>query len=987
MKKKNVKTIIAIVSVVLLVLSSLSLSNIAIFAENSAEIELSAIDASIEETYMATEELATEDSDNSDSKESESEGIETTNLGEGIASDSEMEEAPEASNDVESDESKPEITEDTGIAEFVIDDTEAVDDVGIPDYLPETSVAAVDPVIPTAVIENDITPEQSSGTYYINYIMFGGTNNAQNLTSVSSDSSELVKFYPPTKAGFEFVGWYTDKYSPDEIQSWNVGHTPHQQVNNWALNSYLAYGLSEDEADYWWHNSFVPNRMTGYSNLKVYDNNIYVLATWLPVRYSVTFDGNGGTYNGKSSVQNTYTYGSGNTCPNITFYRKGYTFNGFLISKNGCYNNLSGAGYTACKPSAIGDLDQMVSISEENNSSFVLTADWTKDKYSIQYVLNGGTSNSNPTSYTIDDTVKLQDVSRTGYKFGGWFRDSSFTNQITQIAQGSTGNQTLYAKWVPYTYSITYNKNGGSGSMTGTTGCKYGTSYKLPKNAFTKKNYTFTGWNTKADGTGTAYANSASVKNLTSKNGGKVILYAQWKLTEYKITYYLNGGSNHPNNPATYNIKKGVTLGSPSRSGYTFAGWYADKNYKTKSSTIKQGSTGAKAFYAKWTAHKYTIAYNRNGGTGTAIANKTGCVYGKTYTLAKNTYKKNGYTFIGWNTKADGSGKNYDNGASVKNLTTKNGGKVTLYATWAVTEYPITYNLNGGRNTADNPMYYTQFQAVTLKKPSRTGYTFAGWYSDKNFKNKVTTIAKGSTGSKTFYAKWTANKYTITYNGNGATGGTMANTSCTYGNSVSLRKNGYTRRGYTFAGWSKNADGSGTVYANGASVKNLTGTKNGTVNLYAQWRTVTYTITYVLNGGENAADNPTTYTVNSTDTLKNPTKTRSVFLGWYTDEACTNQITTLSGMTGNLTLYASWRDKVQVTCSRCGGDGKMACSHCGGSGRKTCTICGGAGKKFYNHEYLTCKTCNGAKYVNCFYCRGYCTEDCTLCGGYGYIWQ
>lgn len=908
MKKKNMKSIIAIVSVALLVFSSLSWFNIAIFAENSAEMELSAIDARIEEAAAATEET-----------------------------------------------------------------------------IPEIPVISDDTDMPEADGDCDTTEEQSSGTYYINYILFGGTNDPRNPTSVPADSGELVKLYPATKDGYAFAGWYTDMYSPGQNR-----HRLHQSIHNYALNGRgrFAYVSTDEERDYWWYRSFVPNRISE-TNLNVYDDNIYVLAGWVPAQYTVTFNGNGGTYDGMESVQNIYTYGSDNICPDISFYRKGYTFNGFIIPRNGRYNAFSKAGNTVYKPSEIGDLDQMLSVDEKNNNSFfVLTADWSMDTYSIQYVLNGGTSNLNPTSYTVADTIDLQSVSRTGYQFAGWYTDASLTHRITQITEGTAGDLTLYAKWSPNTYSITYNKNGGSGSMSATTGCKYNTSYKLSKNAYTKKNYTFAGWNTKADGSGTEYANGASVKNLTSKDGGRIILYAQWKLTDYKITYYLKGGNNHPNNPTTYNYKTGVTLGSPSRTGYTFAGWYTDKNYKTKSATIKQGSSGNKAFYAKWTANKYTIVYNRNGGTGTAIANQTGREYDKTYTLAKNTYKRTGYTFVGWNTKADGSGTTYKNGASVKNLTTKNGGKVTLYATWVVTEYSITYNLNGGKNAAANPSYYTYFQAVTLKNPSRTGYTFAGWYSDKNFKNKVTTIAKGSKGSKTLYAKWTANKYTITYSGNGATNGTMAKTNCTYGKNVSLRANGYTRRGYTFAGWSASPDGGGTIYANGASVKNLTTAKNGTVTLYAQWSAVNYTITYILNGGENASGNPSTYTINSTITLKSATKANYAFLGWYTDAACTNQITTISGRTGDLTLFAGWRDKVEVTCSKCGGYGKVPCSHCGGVGEITCRVCYGRGQ-WYNtitHEYQRCSACYGSGAKDCSYCfRG--MDTCYTCGGTGVVWK
>ena len=100
---------------------------------------------------------------------------------------------------------------------------------------------------------------------------------------------------------------------------------------------------------------------------------------------------------------------------------------------------------------------------------------------------------------------------------------------VTRIGNGSKGNKTFYALWQVNTYSIKFSANGGSGTMTDQTGLKYGTSYTLKANAYKRTGYTFNGWNTKADGSGTSYANKASVKNLSAKDGATVTLYARWK--------------------------------------------------------------------------------------------------------------------------------------------------------------------------------------------------------------------------------------------------------------------------------------------------------------------------------------------------------------------------------------------------------------------------------------------------------------------------
>ena len=135
----------------------------------------------------------------------------------------------------------------------------------------------------------------------------------------------------------------------------------------------------------------------------------------------------------------------------------------------------------------------------------------------------------------------------------------------------------------------------------------YGKTYTLTANAFNKTDYKFNGWDTRADGTGTKYADKASVKNLTASAGKTITLYAQW------VKYY-------------------------------------------------------------------KVAFNANGGTGTMSTQSI--IYGKSTALTANTFKCTGYTFAGWNTNADGTGKAYADKASVKNLTSTAGKTVTLYAQW-----------------------------------------------------------------------------------------------------------------------------------------------------------------------------------------------------------------------------------------------------------------------------------------------------------------
>lgn len=145
------------------------------------------------------------------------------------------------------------------------------------------------------------------------------------------------------------------------------------------------------------------------------------------------------------------------------------------------------------------------------------------------------------------------------------------------------------------TYKITFKSNGGKGSMSKQSMVK-GVSTAISKNKFSKKYYTFAGWNTKANGKGKSYKNKQKIK--LTKN---ITLYAQWKLTKYKITYKLNGGKNAKKNPTAYTYKTStIKLKNPTRKGYVFKGWYLDKKFKKKVTVINKGSSGNKTLYAKW---------------------------------------------------------------------------------------------------------------------------------------------------------------------------------------------------------------------------------------------------------------------------------------------------------------------------------------------------------------------------------------------------
>ena len=154
----------------------------------------------------------------------------------------------------------------------------------------------------------------------------------------------------------------------------------------------------------------------------------------------------------------------------------------------------------------------------------------------------------------------------------------------------------------------------------------------------------------------------------------------------------------------------------------------------------------------------YTIIYDGNSATAGTMDTQTCMIDGFTFSLSKNAYTRENYTFTGWNTMPDGSGAFYRDEANIYPLTETDQAEITLYAMWkdsSITDYTITYVLNATNVQNDNPTAYTNnSDTITLKDPIREGYTFLGWFSDKELTQQVTEIAKGSTGNITLYAHW-----------------------------------------------------------------------------------------------------------------------------------------------------------------------------------------------------------------------------------------
>lgn len=278
-----------------------------------------------------------------------------------------------------------------------------------------------------------------------------------------------------------------------------------------------------------------------------------------------------------------------------------------------------------------------------------------------------------------------------------------------------------------------------------------------------------------------------------------------------------------------------------------------------------------------------------------------------TVTLSAPT--QSGYTFGGYYSGQNGTGTQYYtntmSSARTWNIATNN---TTLYGKFTPITYTITYNLNGGTNNGSNPSTYTvESSTITFAAPTRTGYTFGGWYSNSALTTSKSQITSGSTGNVEVWAKWTIESYSIVTVENGGT--TVDNFTGNYGDSITAPADP-TRTGYTFEGWFSNIALT-TAFTFPSTFPDY-GADGTTVNVYAKWTAITYEVAY--NGNTNTGGSMTnsthTYDVAKQLTANAFTKTNYSFQGWATSSGgavvYSNQqsVTNLRSSSGTYNLYA-----------------------------------------------------------------------------------
>lgn len=439
--------------------------------------------------------------------------------------------------------------------------------------------------------------------------------------------------------------------------------------------------------------------------------------------YKVTFDENGGDTEA-SPKEITETYANKYSLPTQNPTKTGYTFSGWFTSPDGGEEITTSTDFEKTEPQT-------------------LSAHWTANEYTINADANTGEfpeSSTTELTYTYDgtpiNTGDYTEPTKTGYKFQGWYIKPDDTgaevesidkDNLTDVGCNIANpnmHGTVYAHWTANTYTIKFDFNkpsGASGSISGSTADKsmtYDTSDNLTANGYSLTGWTFNGWNSESDGTGTDYEDQQSVNNLSPTQGATVTLYAKWTANTYEIQFIQNKPENASNDvegemdklEMTYDIEDNLTENAYTLKGWSFENWnlkadgtgeqYSDKS-AVENLTDVQG--GVVILYAQWCANEYSVTLEYDGGVGKV--KEINAIYDKPMPALSSDElpTKDGYKFLGYfgnapenNSKSDsvalnlGATVQYYNadGTSARNWD-KDEESSVLVAHWEKTPEPV----------------------------------------------------------------------------------------------------------------------------------------------------------------------------------------------------------------------------------------------------------------------------------------------------------
>ena len=498
--------------------------------------------------------------------------------------------------------------------------------------------------------------------------------------------------------------------------------------------------------------------------------------------------------------------------------------------------------------------------------------------HTVTFVSNGGTEIA---PKEVVNGLKINEPSKPTkdkYIFRGWYEEATFNTKFDFYNTPITSDMTLYAKWeaansineirlvgnyqygsVPEgtlpsfnprttTDSITIdNTNSYWVKRTSTTSLWGGFAGNTPV-AYNdgKTNYGYTFRVVANDGYQLDYSNLkvfynegevTSTVEVQKYAWGAYVTVDLGKAIGTPVVYTITFNSNDGSSVESQNINAGEKLTeptpAPTKEGFTFDGWYEDSTF-SKKFDFNTPITDNMTLYANWIENKYTVTFDTKGGN--TIAPVT-VKEGEKVTEPTTAPTKEGFTFDGWYTD-----DTYTTKYNFENAVTKN---ITLYAKWnevVVQKYTVTFDTKGGNAIAPVTVKEGEKVSEPSSLPTKEGFTFDGWYQDVTLNTKFD-FNTSVVSNLTLYAKWTENKYTLTFDANGGTGSITPITDLT--GEYTLPANGFTApSGKQFKGWSLTTDG--------ALITKVDMTENRTV--YAIWEEIIYSYEFLESTGEQTID-------------------------------------------------------------------------------------------------------------------------------------
>ena len=637
-------------------------------------------------------------------------------------------------------------------------------------------------------------------------------------------------------------------------------------------------------------------------------DNGKVTAVWSKNKYTLTFKLNDSAASWGNIDTSIFTKVGDNYSKSVTYdetikqmpepIKTGYNFEGWVESVTSPAVWTPNTIYTVA--------DNKTLIAKFTANPYILTIEYGNDK------------KTQTKTGKIGDTYTLTtELTREGYTFGGWDisigEDSWLSGNTFTFA---ASDATVTAIWNNNKYTVEYHSNGGNGTMASST-FKYDEHGALAANTFTRTGWQFVRWNTKADDSGASFIDKSDVWNLTSVNGGKIDLYAQWGPIQYNITFDANGGIIQPTTGfsgaiggkfsiVTYNYEQVLSvLPDVKLIGYTFGGWYYENTFDTQVKTTDKAINNS-TFYAKLTANSYTLTLDGLDGTLPSLS-------GWDISSDKHTATKIvtfdsaigampdptlwGHGFRGWFDGTTTSATQY----VASSIYTFDDNK-TFYAQYTTNNMSVFFDAAGGDVSESQRTIEYNHSIGTLPIPTRAGYNFDGWYYEGT--DTKATANDMVTKPVTLVAHWNAKSFTLTFDSNG---GDFASSGSTYSKTVYFGQTigefpPVTKVGAGLAGWFENANGTGTQYLPTSIVQFTAST-----TIYAHFEMDKYTVIFNSDGGTCSITSKDYYYDSTYGELPIPNKVGFKFLGWTKETTGTNYVKSTGKVTDSHTLHAQYQ--------------------------------------------------------------------------------